>query len=576
MRTACPRTRSSLTVVTLCGLLAGCTLTVALDDDGADPCADITCGDHGSCVVTDGAAACECDTGYRVEGLDCVAEPSDDPDDALPVLIQAEDFDDGGEAVAYHDAEPENLFDTDYRPGEGVDVKVCSDTGGGYAVGWTVAGEWINYTVDFTAAGTFALEVRVATAEDGKRLHVELDGNDITGPLDVPVTGAWDTAFTSLTVGGVSVAQGTHVVRLVFDTGAVDVNFLAFTPAGADPCVGVTCSDHGSCVDADGAAACACDDGYHAVGLECVATGTTFRVANGKIYDPDGKQYIARGINIGDPSIASQITTLFPGINFVRVAIGYDSPETWASFIETMTAQKIVCEIEHHPWPLPDAYTDGQLDEESSWYAAWAAAYGDNPYVWFGTMNEPQGGAGMAAITAQQVATYDAIRGAGADNLILLEAGAGGGNPGTVGAGSGLTESAYATMTGVVWDLHFYGWMSAYSTDQSVVNATLLGAPDNQTGILAAQAIQSADGVIPVINAEFGVSTAGTATDANADQDVYAVTTWAVTNGHTSGYAGWHWNADPYNALQSGGALTGWGETLRAAIQATAAYADSL
>ena len=36
-------------------------------------------------------------------------------------------------------------------------------------------------------------------------------------------------------------------------------------------------------------------------------------------------------------------------------------------------------------------------------------------------------------------------------------------------------------------------------------------------------------------------------------------------------FAGWHWNADPYNALQDNGSLTEWGHQLATAIQAVAA-----
>lgn len=39
----------------------------------------------------------------------------------------------------------------------------------------------------------------------------------------------------------------------------------------AEPCKGVSCSEHGECgVAGDGSAVCLCDQGYHAEGLECV------------------------------------------------------------------------------------------------------------------------------------------------------------------------------------------------------------------------------------------------------------------------------------------------------------------
>lgn len=287
-----------------------------------------------------------------------------------------------------------------------------------------------------------------------------------------------------------------------------------------------------------------------------------FKVVGGQIMDPDGKIWIAHGINLGDPSPQSQLTKLFPGINFIRYAIKYGpDSSTFKSFIDAMTQQKIVVEIENHPWPLVNAYTGQELTNEINWYIELAAAYKGNPYVWFGTMNEPQGG----DITAEQVATYNAIRGTGADNILLMEAGVGGGNPGLTGPPT-LKTASYASMRNVAFDLHFYGWTTNFNTDQNIVNAKLLGAAGTGTGIRALQEIKSADGIIPVMNAEFGVSTASDALDANANQDVFAVTNWAIANKYTVGFAGWHWNADSFNALQSNGVLTVWGKQLAAAI----------
>ena len=295
-----------------------------------------------------------------------------------------------------------------------------------------------------------------------------------------------------------------------------------------------------------------------------------FVVKNGKIYDPQGKEFSARGLNVGDTSIAQPVMNLFPGINFIRFAIGEYQPASYfQNFVDQLTAQKIVVEIEHHPWPLERSASGQALNDEANWYASLASAFKNNPYVWFGTMNEPQNdyGADEANITAEQLATYNAIRGAGAGNIMMMEAGTGGGNPGAVGAGSGLTESSYTSMKNVVWDLHFYGWTNNYNPDQNSMNSVWLGSAGSHSGTAGAQTITSADGIIPVINGEFGPSTTGGGMDANANQVIQAVTVFGPANGG-SGYAGWHWNADPNNAVQNGGNLTSWGQQLSAAIRA--------
>jgi predicted esterase len=286
-----------------------------------------------------------------------------------------------------------------------------------------------------------------------------------------------------------------------------------------------------------------------------------FSIKNGQIIDPTGKPFTISGLNIGDPNHANQILSLFPSINFLRIALGnYDAPSLWSVFINQMTDLNILCEIEHHPWPLVNALSGNDLITESTWYVTWAKSFINNPYVCFGSMNEPQGG----NLTAQHVATYSAIRGAGSNALIFFEAGIGGGNPGATGVPT-LTASAYRQMTNVAFDEHFYGWVTA-ATDLTSVMNKLIGSAATQTGVQAIQAISTADGTAVVCNLEFGPSTSGSSTDKNAPAVIAAVTS-AAKAGITSGFAGWHWNADPFNAVQVNNVLTSWGNTLAASIK---------
>ncbi len=39
-----------------------------------DPCEEVSCGEHGSCAVSDGAAICICEAGYHAQDLACVAD----------------------------------------------------------------------------------------------------------------------------------------------------------------------------------------------------------------------------------------------------------------------------------------------------------------------------------------------------------------------------------------------------------------------------------------------------------------------------------------------------------------------
>ena len=146
---------------------------------------------------------------------------------ALPGTVQSEDFDDGGEGVAYHDATAVNSGGQ-YRT-TGVDVERTGDTGGGYDVGWAGAGEWLKYTVNVTAGGTYDLTIRAASPSLGGTFHIEADGVDVTGPVRVPSTGGWQV-YQDVTVP-VTLNAGVQILRVVMDangsTGAVgNFNYL--------------------------------------------------------------------------------------------------------------------------------------------------------------------------------------------------------------------------------------------------------------------------------------------------------------------------------------------------------------
>lgn len=148
---------------------------------------------------------------------------------ALPGVVEAEDFDEGGEGVAYHDESASNSGGG-YRK-TGVDIQRTSDLGGGYNVGWMTAGEWLAYTVQVAAPGTYTLQVRVAAAGEGGRFHVEAGGRDVSGPLVIPNTGSWQRWTT--VKAPVRLSTGVQVLRLVLDAngpGGVfgNVNWLSF------------------------------------------------------------------------------------------------------------------------------------------------------------------------------------------------------------------------------------------------------------------------------------------------------------------------------------------------------------
>jgi hypothetical protein len=153
--------------------------------------------------------------------------------------IQAENFDTGGEGVAYHDTDAANSGGQ-YRTSDGVDIQTTTDTGGGYNVGWTNAGEWLEHTVNVAAAGTYNLKLRVARQPTGtSTVMVLFGGVDKTGSLAVPSTGGWQT-WTDLSRTGVSLSAGQQFMRISMTGGSYNLNWIEITAAPTSQTLTVT------------------------------------------------------------------------------------------------------------------------------------------------------------------------------------------------------------------------------------------------------------------------------------------------------------------------------------------------
>jgi N-acetylneuraminic acid mutarotase len=132
----------------------------------------------------------------------------------VPGMIEAENFDKGGEGVAYHDTTSAQLGGA-YRKTEAVDVQ----TGGnhGFNVGFIKATEWLEYTINVKTAGTYQIDSRLSSGSSGGKFHIDIDGSNKSGTLTLGNTGGWNT-FKTITKTGVGLAGGTHVLRINFDS----------------------------------------------------------------------------------------------------------------------------------------------------------------------------------------------------------------------------------------------------------------------------------------------------------------------------------------------------------------------
>ncbi len=145
----------------------------------------------------------------------------------IPGRIEAEEYDWGGEGISYHELNSNgNEGKAPFRHDE-VDIEVTEDVDGNYNIGYVLQGEWLAYSVDIATTALYDLELRVAADGDGKKLHIEMDGTDVTGEINIPNTNGWQNWSTVL-VRDVELKQGSYEMRIVFDASYMNLNYIEF------------------------------------------------------------------------------------------------------------------------------------------------------------------------------------------------------------------------------------------------------------------------------------------------------------------------------------------------------------
>jgi hypothetical protein len=136
-----------------------------------------------------------------------------------PGRIEVEDFDLGGEGIAFHDTEPtNNAVWAAYRP-ELEGGPSLEERGTGITIGSTRAGEWIAYTVEFPKTGLYNFALNVSTDNQNRIAGISID-NGATDTTTVKTTGWAD--FQDFDINGISVTAGIHQVYLELESINID------------------------------------------------------------------------------------------------------------------------------------------------------------------------------------------------------------------------------------------------------------------------------------------------------------------------------------------------------------------
>ena len=148
----------------------------------------------------------------------------------LPGTIEAEDFDKSGEGVTFHDTDSNDEGKAGYRSdNEGVDI-VKSD--GRNVIGYTSAGEWLEYTVDVKQSGTYEYVATVSSGTDNSAFKISLikeDGETVLSTVNVPNTGNYDSYTTVSGKLGKGLGTGKHILRFTISGSNCNIDKVMFS-----------------------------------------------------------------------------------------------------------------------------------------------------------------------------------------------------------------------------------------------------------------------------------------------------------------------------------------------------------
>ena len=153
---------------------------------------------------------------------------------AIPGRLEAENFDIGGEQISYHDQEYTNQGSS-YRQNEGVDIEALTDNGNvDYAVAYTVAGEWLSYTINVAKSINYFLTFRVASTSTGCNIGLDVDGDSLLSNISIPKTNSF-AYWKDVNIKNIPLTAGTHNLRLNVKSGGFSINYIDFKDS--DPTV---------------------------------------------------------------------------------------------------------------------------------------------------------------------------------------------------------------------------------------------------------------------------------------------------------------------------------------------------
>ncbi|MFC8851327.1 MULTISPECIES: cellulase family glycosylhydrolase [unclassified Micromonospora] len=279
-----------------------------------------------------------------------------------------------------------------------------------------------------------------------------------------------------------------------------------------------------------------------------------FTVANGKLYDANGNEFIMRGVNHAHTWYAQQTSSFANikalGANTVRVVLA--SGDRWAkndtadvaNVVSLCKANKLICVLEVHD-------TTGYGEQSGAitldravdyWLSISSALAGQEKYVIVNIGNEPYGNQGYGTWATDSANAIKRLRAAGLAHTIMVDAPNWGQDWSFTMRDNAASVFAADPQQNTVFSIHMYGVF-----DTAAEISDYLG--------------RFRTAKLPIVVGEFGFDHS----DGNPDED--SILSYTQANG--IGYLGWSWSGNgggvEYLDMTTNfnpNALTTWGQRI--------------
>lgn len=146
----------------------------------------------------------------------------------VPGIIQAENFDKGEEGYAYHDSDNKNEGLAKYRTDNVGGVDIIEDNGG-YAIGYTKTGEWLEYSINVKTPGEYSYTATMSADNINSGFTINLvDGENITELANVSIPEESDYELNKyITVEGKlkqNLNAGKQIIRIAITEGGCNID----------------------------------------------------------------------------------------------------------------------------------------------------------------------------------------------------------------------------------------------------------------------------------------------------------------------------------------------------------------